>query len=151
MNNVRKASVAGALAALAVFAPQPADASPGQAIGVTGGGSTIAGGYYLSVNAHLTPSGAFGTWDSWFYKGTIDQIMPPSGDRDYFCISGPISTGTGERMNIYIRNSGNGRTSFDQWQMAAGTAANCQAFPDQLAPWLTLDSGDFKVTGSGRP
>ncbi len=44
---------------------------------------------------------------------------------------------------LYIRDIGDGRTTFDQWGATSALApADCTTFPD-AAQWLTLDSGDF--------
>ena len=138
-----------ALAGIGVLAPQAAVAAPPSVASVSGGGQTFAGGYVVGISkAILKRNGkASGTFTSSSLPGSptvrVDQLVPPSQAMDWFCLSGEVAGG-GDAI-FYVRDIGDGTTTFDQWQVAVGLTATCEEFPDPFV-WLTLDSGDFQTS-----
>src|SRR5262245_4845277 len=152
MHPRRFASLLGiiALAGIGVLAPQAAVAAPPSVTSVSGGGQTFAGGYDVSVSkAILKRNGkTSGTFASSTLPGSptvkVDQLVPPSQATDFFCLSGDVA-GAG-RANLYVRDIGDGTTTFDQWTLAASATVPCDSLPDPGPVWLTLDSGDFQTS-----
>lgn len=124
--------------------------NPPRVVKVNGQGHTNAGDYDVSVsNAMLKGNGsASGTFTSSVLPGsptvTVDQLVPPSQVSGFFCLSGVVSSGG--RANLYIRDIGDGTSTFDQWQLAAGPTVTCDSNPDPGPNVLTLDSGDFQTS-----
>jgi hypothetical protein len=120
-------------------------ASP--ATGIAGHGNTGGpGGWDPHVSAQLTPSGVHGLLSLCKVgcaEGRVFQIVPPSATSDHWCIAAHRDDAPGSNVMLYIRDVGDGRTTFDQWSETSTLApADCTTFPDP-AQWLTLDSGDF--------
>jgi hypothetical protein len=152
MHPRRFASLLGiiTLAGIGVLAPQAAVAAPPSVASVSGGGQTTAGGYGVSVSkATLKRNGkASGTFTSSALPGSptvkVDQLVPPSQATGFFCLSGEVAGGG--RANFYVGDIGDGTTTFDQWQLAAGATVTCDSNPDPGPNVLTLDSGDFQTS-----
>jgi len=77
-----------------------------------------------------------------------DQVVPPSPggpgliSDGFFCLSGPDTTQQpGVRYNLYIRDSGNGKTTFDQWAAISGFDCGTTNRPNVETP----TSGDFQT------
>ena len=76
------------------------------------------------------------------------EADPPSGAFDFWCIN-VERTDTGpqsgeQRINFYIRDVGDGKTTFDQFQATSSIGGDCTTFPAPLEPFLTFTEGDFR-------
>jgi hypothetical protein len=103
----------------------------------------------LTISAQLLPDGSATGYASVTGGPTarVVQVVPPSGTRDFWCINVEFPTAT-ERINFYIRDIGDGITSFDQILVAARRGEQqitCASAPDP-SEWTTLTKGDFKAT-----
>ncbi len=119
-------------------------ASP--ATGIAGRGSNGPNDLTPMVTAQLTPSGVHGQFSLCRLgcaNGRVFQIVPPSATSDHWCIAAHRDDAPGSNEMLYIRDVGDGRTTFDQWNAISTFApGDCTTFPDTLV-WLTLVSGDF--------
>jgi hypothetical protein len=80
--------------------------------------------------------------------GPVVQVVPPSIARDFWCLNvkrmdDPSST-TDQRINFYVRNSGNGHTGFDQITLLSSIGQDCTNYPTPTGTWLSLKEGDYK-------
>lgn len=122
----------------------------GGAAGIHGKGNTGAGGYDLTMSAHLTGNGSAHGSSTLVggATGSVVQVVPPSGARDFWCINvlrTDVGTGSGDqRVNWYIRDLGDGTTTFDQISFVTSIGGDCTTYPDALGSYLALTSGDFK-------
>lgn len=77
----------------------------------------------------------------------VTQVVPPFGERDFWCITvqwEPMRQ-TLPLGRIYIRDTGDGITAFDEIVFRARAAEDCAAAPDPTRPFLTLLQGDYRV------
>jgi len=75
--------------------------------------------------------------------GPVFQIVPPSATSDHWCIAAHRDDAPGNNVMLYIRDVGDGKTTFDQFSFTSTFApADCTTFPDPFQ-YLTLDTGDF--------
>src|SRR5215208_5255736 len=104
----------------------------------------------LTISAQLLPDGSATGYASVTGAPTarVVQVVPPSGTRDFWCINVEFPTAT-ERINFYIRDIGDGITSFDQIHVAAPGPVEqeitCASAPDP-SELTTPPKGDFKAT-----
>lgn len=96
----------------------------------------------LTISAQLLPDGSATGYASVTGGPTarVVQVVPPSGTRDFWCINVEFPTAT-ERSNLYIRDIGDGITSFDQIAGEQETD-RIAGLPRQ---WMTLVSGNFEA------
>ena len=123
-----------------------------QSIKLIGRGSTGPGGYDLTVSVNLLPDGS-ATGYAHFVGGATGDVIgvePPSEERDFWCINvrrTDTSTNSGDqRVNIYIRDVGDGRTTFDQISFVTSIGGDCGRFPDPPGVWIPLIEGDFRAS-----
>ena len=127
---------------------------PRQAINFSGRGSTGPGGYDLTLSARLLPDGSATGYAhlAGGARGEVLGVQPPNSappdyyGQDFWCVN-VRRTDTAprsgeERVNLYVRDLGDGKTAFDQIS-APTTAQECDWSP---GPWLTLVEGDFRAT-----
>jgi len=118
---------------------------------IFGRGTTGPGGYDLELFAALSPGGAN---LGYAYlvggaRGPIVGMRRPSDARDFWCLNvartdvvpGPVDA----RTNWYIRDIGDGQTTFDEISFISSLGGDCATFPDPTGTWLALTAGDFKV------
>ncbi len=116
--------------------------------GLVGSGSTGPGGLTLTMAAFLLTTGT-ATGASTLAggaSGPVIQVVPPSGTNNFWCISVARTDAPGNTVNWYIRDIGNGVTSFDQISFVTGLSGtvNCTLIPTPLGVFLTLTSGNFR-------
>src|SRR5438874_13407624 len=108
------------LLAITLFLPWTSVTKAAPPPGIHGQGSTGPGGYDLTMDAVLTPNGSAHGQATLVggATGPVVQVVPPSGAIDAWCINvkrtdtDPASGD--QRINWYIRDTGDGVTSFDQ-------------------------------------
>ena len=79
--------------------------------------------------------------------GPVLQAVAPDDPRDFWCITVRRTEAAALpdlRINWYIRNTGNGRTSFDEVSFRTDFGMDCELFPDPSQPFRPLVSGDFR-------
>jgi hypothetical protein len=79
--------------------------------------------------------------------GPVVQIVPPSGSTNFWCINvdrQDVPTTPNSRLNIYIEDVGDGKITFDRFQLTSGLGNDCTSAPSPGGPWLTLTKGNFK-------
>ena len=77
----------------------------------------------------------------------VIQLVPPSGTRDYWCVTTDLSGEIGIpdfHQNWHIRDVGDGITSFDEFEDVGGVGINCTSHPDPDESFKAFDQGDFK-------
>jgi hypothetical protein len=82
--------------------------------------------------------------------GPVLEIVPPSATHSHWCIEFPHS-GVSDGIFIvlgYIRDIGDGQSSFDQVAFGGDYGATCVLYPDPFGEeaWYTLLQGDFKTS-----
>jgi hypothetical protein len=124
-----------------------------QAIGIAGKGSTGLGGLELQMAANLLPNGGASGHSrlTGGATGNVVQVVPPSALIDYWCIN-VQRTDTDpalgdQRINWYIRDVGDGKTTFDQISFVSSIGGDCTTFPTALGVFLPLTDGDYKAHG----
>ena len=108
----------------------------------------------LTISASLLSDGSAtgyaGFAGNYNETGRVLQVAPPSDTRDFWCINVEHSQSVpyeGWRYNYYIRDIGDGITSFDQLRFISGPGLDCTTPPDVLVGWSHLAEGDdFKST-----
>jgi hypothetical protein len=77
--------------------------------------------------------------------GPIVEITKPAGAQDYYCINVQRTDGdaAGQPINFYIRDVGDGVTTFDQWSFLSGLNVTCADPPQQF---ITARSGNIVVS-----
>lgn len=121
----------------------------GGAAGIHGNGSTGPGGYDLTMSAHLTGNGSAHGSSTLVggATGSVVQVVPPSGMRDFWCVTvqrTDVDPSLNALINWYIRDAGDGKTTFDQISFVSSLGGDCTTYPDALGSYLALTSGDFK-------
>lgn len=80
--------------------------------------------------------------------GPVVQIVPPSASANFWCINVQrvdVGPGTPDpRLNIYIEDVGDGKITFDRFQLTSGLGNDCTSAPSPSGNWLTLQQGNFK-------
>jgi Baseplate J-like protein len=121
-----------------------------RSVRVAGKGSTGPGGHNLTILAYLLPDGSAAGHAhlAGGATGDVVRVVPPSGTRDFWCINvkrtdtDPKSGD--QRINWYIRDVGDGETTFDEISYVTSMGeATC---PDPTGAWLTLTEGDFQAS-----
>jgi hypothetical protein len=133
------------LAALALAGCPPASTD------IAGWGSTGTGGWDLTVVALRdslgNPVGHGHVHDG--ADGPVVQIVPPSGSANFWCINVKrvdVGEGTPDpRLNIYIEDVGDGKITFDRFQLTSGLSNDCTSLPSPSGTWLTFQHGDFRA------
>jgi hypothetical protein len=119
--------------------------------GIGGWGSTGPDAQDLTLVAARVPNApAFG--HSHLHggaTGTVAEIVPQSSGQDYWCVNVKrTDTGTpaeDQRINWFIRDVGDGVSTFDQISYITGMAITCTSQPKPTGAWLTLKQGDYKT------
>ena len=119
---------------------------------IAGQGGTGPGGWNLTLDARLGSDGASGhSALLGGAAGPVVQVVPPSDDPcGCWCINikrtdvGPRDGD--QRQNIYIRDIGDGITSFDQMSFITSIGGDCSSFATSGLFFLTLGSGNFQAT-----
>jgi hypothetical protein len=146
MRRIILLGMVGCVIAAILFAAAPVmgKPQPGRVAWIEGTGGCGSGCYNLDVKANLFKDGSS--------TGSVQCGTEPSemsGDPE-----------SPQNINWYIRDVGDGRTSFDEISFVTGyaeetaepsEAVNCQNFPDTPGSWLTLTNGDFKAIDRGAP
>ena len=118
----------------------------------SGRGSTGRGGYDLTISVRLLPDGSATGYAhlAGGAPGDVVQVDPPREDKDFWCINvRRTDTGPGsgdQRINWYIRDIGDGITTFDEIAFLTSIGEDCTRYPDQPGVWLTLTEGDFQAS-----
>jgi hypothetical protein len=120
-------------------------------LGLAGKGSTGEGGYELTISAELTPKGAVGhTRLIGGATGPVVQVVPPSEDQcGCWCINvqrtdtDPLEGD--QRVNWYIRDTGDGKTTFDEISFITSIGGDCSTFSTEGLFFIPLVQGDFKA------
>lgn len=81
--------------------------------------------------------------------GPVAEMVPQSADHDYWCVNVKrTDVGTpaeDQRINWFIRDVGDGTSTFDQISFVTGMAITCTSQPKATGAWLTLKQGDYKT------
>lgn len=135
-------AVALLLAGLAL--PPGASASTASVLAGSGDGPTLAvtdGAGGLQGYVALCPVGCA--------RGAPFQLVLPSAGRDFYCVAIHRADAPGNDMAFYIRDSGNGLTSFDAYSWVSGlSGTDCSRFPDPPGAWIALRYGDYVATSA---
>jgi hypothetical protein len=79
--------------------------------------------------------------------GPVVQIVPPSASANFWCINVKrvdVGAGTPDpRLNIYIEDVGDGKITFDRFQLTSSLSKDCTSLPSPSGNWLTFQQGDF--------
>jgi Baseplate J-like protein len=119
---------------------------------LAGKGSTGPGGLDLTISARRAADGSVSGYAHRVggATGEVVGIVPPADDRGFWCINVRLTdTGTNsgdQRINWYVRDTGDGRTSFDEISYVTSIGGDCERFPAPTGSWLRLVEGDFQVT-----
>lgn len=102
--------------------------------------------YEYKVNVRQTGPGTeavgrFSIVDAGWGVVTVDQMTLPDPTRDYFCVSGTNSEGDG--VSLYVRDVGDGRTTYDSVTFMGGEDVTCADSPQ--FDWEAVTSGDFRT------
>jgi hypothetical protein len=120
---------------------------------LAGHGTTGLGGWDLTLDANLNLSAATGFASiRGGATGPIVQIVPPNNDpNSFWCINvrrtDTMPADGDQRWNIYIRDIGDGITTFDQFSFVAGIGIDC-SFQTKDLFFLPVAQGDFTATAS---
>jgi hypothetical protein len=174
MRRIILLGMVGCVIAAILFAAAPVmgKPQPGRVAWIEGTGGCGSGCYNLDVKANLFKDGSStgsvqcGTEPSELSgcaAGPVIAVVPPASGSHTWCITArrsDIDPEAPQNINWYIRDVGDGRTSFDEISFVTGyaeetaepsEAVNCQNFPDTPGSWLTLTNGDFKAIDRGAP
>ena len=109
----------------------------------------------IEVRVGLLPNGKSEGWFTYDYGAyRPDQVQPPQGGDGLWCISGPFVRGRATfpfsaRFTLFIRDSGDGVSSFDQVIRSGApnelVDASCTALRPQAASTslFTITAGDY--------
>ena len=119
-------------------------------VGIGGWGSTGPGGHDLTLVGVRLPNGSV-VGHSHLHGGAtgpVVQVVPPAALIDYWCLNvkrTDVGLGTPDpRINWYIRDLGDGITTFDQISFISSIGQDCKNFPAPTGVWLPLKEGNFK-------
>lgn len=78
--------------------------------------------------------------------GPVAQIVSPSGLIDFWCINveDSVLDIPGFLFNLYVKDVGDGKTSFDEISLEAGIGVTCTTNPEPTDPFIPLISGNFR-------
>jgi len=135
-----------------LFAPMADSAETPTANAIAGHGSTGPGGYDLAVSAR-NANGSLGHVKLLGgITGPVVEVVPPGEGRDCWCLNvkrtdtSPVDGD--QRANVYIRDTGDGASSFDQISFVTSIGSNCNSFATSGLFFLPIIRGDFKATTS---
>ena len=99
------------------------------------------------VNGHVISPGGL--------AGPVVELVPSSDTDDFWCVNfTPINEflPTGYRILVFLRDIGDGLSTFDEINFNDGIGIDCTAGVLPGRPWDILVSGDFKTmrNGAGR-
>jgi hypothetical protein len=120
-------------------------------------GSALWGGNgQVTIDARVLPSGQVQGTQTWVdqgflvFSGPVLEVVPPSTEVDYWCISARVTEPASEgspphNTNWYVRDSGDGVTTFDELGNVFGNAddVNC-TFHRQVLQLTPVTEGDFQ-------
>ena len=81
--------------------------------------------------------------------GPVVELVPPSPSFNHWCVNVAIDNVPDvEGLNVlwYIRDIGDGKTSFDELAFRGGLNVTCADIPAPTDPFVALDNGDFRGT-----
>jgi hypothetical protein len=122
------------------------------ALRLIGRGSTGPGGLDLAISARRASDGSASGYAHLVggATGEVIGISPPDDDKDFWCINvrrtDSGSNSGDQRINWYIRDAGDGITSFDEISATTSIGGDCESFPAPGGSWLRLVKGDFQVS-----
>lgn len=140
----------------AVLTVIPAGTNNAGGLQIAGRGTTGPGGWDLTVFAQRNSNGVTGHISvAGGATGPVVQLVPPGNDAcGCWCINArrtDVGPGAGDhRENVYIRDVGDGITTFDQFALVSGIGIDC-SFPTDGLQFLTLREGDFKSSQGSNP
>ena len=129
-----------------------ASASDATLIDLSGRGTTGPGSYDLTISAQLTTTGPTGYVRlEGGASGPIVQVVPPGNDPcGCWCLNvkrtDTLPPDGDQRINIYVRDTGDGITTFDQFSFITSIRGDCNTFPTAELFFLSLSQGDFQST-----
>jgi hypothetical protein len=94
------------------------------------------------IGVVLTP--ITGPSDQAVLFGEVTELVPPSGTNPYWCVSVPWSEQPTFVALVYIRDSGDGQSSFDEIAAEGDFGASCAQYPTPNFGTYSLSKGDFK-------
>jgi hypothetical protein len=127
-----------------------ASASDATLLDLSGRGTTGPGGYDLTISAQLTTTGPTG------YvrlvggaSGPVVQVVPPGNDPcGCWCLNvkrtDTLPSDLDARLNVYVRDTGDGITTFDQFTLISSIGGDCNTFSTAEIFFLTFSQGDFQ-------
>jgi len=80
-------------------------------------------------------------------RGPVVEVVPPEEIHDYWCINTAIDNLQGlEGYNVlvYVKDIGDGKTTFDKVAFSDGFGANCIDSPTPSTPFEEVESGNFR-------
>jgi len=136
------------LAALMVTFLSHGHAADVRAPMISGHATTGPGGWDLTVSPPTSDAPLGYVQVDGGVTGPVIEVVPPGDGQDCWCLNvkrtdtDPASGD--QRTNLYIRDSGDGITIFDQFSLISSIGGNCNSFPTpRLGAFV---EGDFKVT-----
>jgi len=122
------------------------------------GSAVVPFGGVLTIDARVLPNGQVQGTQTWVYdgrqlpSGPVLEVVPPSTEVDYWCISvrrTDIPEGSPpSNTNWYVRDSGDGVTTFDEVSYIRGSAeyTNCtnSGASRQFVQLVPVTEGDFQ-------
>jgi hypothetical protein len=123
----------------------------GQNAGLVGNGTWQGG--ELRITAQLLPNGSATGKQTWTAgaSGDVTQVVAPSSGVDSWCINvkrndpGSGFETSDQRINWYVRDIGDGVTTFDEVSFVTSIGGDCTTFPTTLGTFIPLSDGDFKA------
>jgi hypothetical protein len=119
---------------------------------ISGHGSTGPGGYDLTVSG-ANAKGALGHVKLLGgITGPVVEVVPPAEGQDCWCLNvkrtdtSPVDGD--QRANVYIRDTGDGVSSFDQISFITSIGSNCNSFATTRLFFLPITRGDFTASAA---
>ena len=84
-------------------------------------------------------------------RGNVIEVVPPSDAYPYWCVGmAPQAPSEiqGIGVLVYVKNVGDGKTSFDEVSIDAGVGYSCVANPVPALEFIPAVQGDFKESNT---
>ena len=81
-------------------------------------------------------------------KGPVVGLVPPHDAIDFYCINMTIANAPefeGLNLLFYVRDIGDGKTTFDELSGSGGFGVTCADIPVPAEPFQLLIKGDYKT------
>jgi hypothetical protein len=109
----------------------------------------------VTIAVALLPDGsAIGTLLFYGIHYAVVELVPPAGYTDFWCIGGePLEPTPFNRIHIYVRHRGDGRTTFDEVALmgSSGTSMDCRESRVLPPLFFPVTSGDYQTIITSPP